>query len=112
MYMLRKGTSTYSTCMEWLRELFFNIRLVVKYVNTKSNLIADTLSRVMYLKSEGEARKCLQGTLLCCIKNLFTYCRERSGENVQRSIGQQVNPLNSVGVIYALVVITMVCKKR
>ena len=36
MYMLRKGTSTNSTCMEWLRETKnFNIRLVAKYVNTK-----------------------------------------------------------------------------
>ena len=48
MYMLRKGTSTNSTCMEWLREIFwitkiFNIRIVAKYVNTKSNLVADTL---------------------------------------------------------------------
>ena len=96
MYMLRKGTSTYSTCIEWLRK-FLNICLVVKYVNTKSSLVADTLSRVMYLKSEGEARKCLQCSMLCCIENLFTYCRERSGEkgqNVKRSICQQVYPQN------------------
>ena len=65
--------------------------LIVKYVNTKSNLVGDTMSRVMYLKSEGEARKCLQGSLLCCIENLFIYCRERSVEesqNVQGSIDQ------------------------
>ena len=70
MYMLRKGTSTNATCMEWLREIFwitkiFNIRLVAKYVNTKSYLVADTLSRIMYIKSESEARKCLQGGMLC-----------------------------------------------
>ena len=88
--------------MEWLREIFwitkiFNIRHVVKYVNTKSNLVADTLSRVMFLKSEGEACKCLQGSMLCCIKNPFTYCGESSGEEgqkVQRSIRQQVHPQN------------------
>ena len=46
MYMLRKGTSTNSTCMEWLREIFwitkiFNIRIVAKYVTlyAKSSLI-------------------------------------------------------------------------
>ena len=84
MYMLRKGTSTNSTCMECLRETKnFNIRLVAKYVNTKRNLVADTLSRVMYLKSEGQARKCLQGSMLCCKENLFTSCRERSGEEGQ-----------------------------
>ena len=102
MYMLRKGTSTNSTCMEWLREIFwitkiFNIRLVVKYVNTKSNVVADTLSLVMYLKSEGEARKWLQGSMPCCTENLFSYCRERSGEkgqDIQRSICRQVHPQN------------------
>ena len=66
MYMLRKGTSTNSTCMEWLREIFwitkiFNIRIVAKNVNTKSNMVADTLSRLLYIKTEGEARKCLEG---------------------------------------------------
>ena len=76
MYMFRKGTSTNATCMEWLRELLlitniFNMCLLAKYVNTKSNLVADTLSRIMYLKSEEEARKCLQGSMLCCIENLF-----------------------------------------
>ena len=67
MYILRKGTSTNSTCMGWLREIFlitkiFNIRIVAKYVNTKSNLVADTLSRLLYIKSENEARKCLEGS--------------------------------------------------
>ena len=46
MYMLKKGTSTNATCMEWLREVKAN------YVNTKSNLVADTLSRLLYIKSE------------------------------------------------------------
>ena len=41
----------------------FNIHIVAKYVNTKSNLVADTLSRVLYLKTEDEARKCLQGSV-------------------------------------------------
>ena len=85
MYMLRKGTSTNSTCMEWLREIFwitkiFNIRIVAKYVNTKSNLVADTLSRLLYIRNEGEARKCLEGSGLCCIENFFSFCIKRSNE--------------------------------
>ena len=85
MYMLRKGTSTNSTCMEWLREIFwitknFNIRIVAKYVNTKSNLVADTLSRLLYIKNEGEARKCLEGSGLCCIEQMFSFCRKRANE--------------------------------
>ena len=83
MYMLRKGTSTNSTCMEWLRQIFwitkiFNIRIVAKYVNTKSNLVADTLSRLLYIKSENEARKCLEGSGLCCIESIFHFCRKGS----------------------------------
>ena len=81
--MLRKGTSTNSTSMEWLREIFwitkiFNIGIVAKYVNTKSNLVADTLSRLLYIKSENEARKCLEGSGLCCIESIFHFCRKRS----------------------------------
>ena len=83
MYMLRKGTSTNITCMEWLREIFwitkiFNIRIVAKYVNTKSNLGADTLSRLLYIKAENEARKCLEGSGLCCIESVFQFCRKGS----------------------------------
>ena len=85
MCMLRKGTSTNTTCMAWLREIFwikkiFNIHIVAKYVNTKSNLVMDTLSRVLYLKTEEEARKSLQGSMLCCIEQLFTYCTQRAGK--------------------------------
>ena len=50
--------------MGWLRELFwvckiYTIRLVPHYINTKNNLVADTLSRILYIKSESEIRKCL-----------------------------------------------------
>ena len=47
-HMVRKGTSSNKTCMESLREIFwicklYNIRLVPYYINTKNNLVADTL---------------------------------------------------------------------
>ena len=79
--MLRKGTSTNSTCMEWLREIFwitkiFNIHIVAKYVNTKSNLVADTLSRLLYIRSENEARKCLEGSGLCCIESILIFAEK------------------------------------
>ena len=88
MSMLRKGTSTNATCMGWLIEIFwimniFNIRIVAKYVSTKSNLVVDTLSKIMYIKSEEEARECLNRSRLCCIENLFAYCRERSVEKIR-----------------------------
>ena len=53
---------------------------MAKYVNTKSNLVADTLSRLLYIKNEGEARKCLEGSGLCCIEQIFSFCRKRANE--------------------------------
>ena len=73
-HMVRKGVSSNTTCMAWLRELFwvckiYRIRLVPHYINTKNNLVADTLSHILYIKSELEIRKCLEGS------NLFKLCR-------------------------------------
>ena len=80
MYMLRKDNSTNTTCIGWLIEIFWickitNIRIVAKYVNTKSNLVAATLSRILYVKSGSEARKCLEGSMLWCfnIYQIITY---------------------------------------
>ena len=107
MYMLRKSTSTNATCMNWLREIFwitkmFKMRLVAKYVNTKSNLVADTLSRIIYIKSEDEARRCLQGSILCCMENLFIFCRTRTGKaskNVQSSVSESTLFVNVSGSV-------------
>ena len=79
-HMIRKGVSSNATCMEWLRELFwvckiYKIRLVPHYINTKNNLVADTLSRILYIKSEAEIRRCLEGSNLCCLDPLFKFCR-------------------------------------
>ena len=78
--MIRNGVSSNTTCMGWLRELFwvckiYRIRLVPHYINTKNNLVADTLSRILYIKSESEIRKCLEGSNLCCLEPLFKFCR-------------------------------------
>ena len=79
-HMIRKEVSSNATCIEWLRELFwvckiYKIRLVPHYNNTKNNLVADTLSRILYIKSEVEIRKCLEGSNLCSFEPLFTFCR-------------------------------------
>ena len=55
--MVRKGTSSNKTCMQWLREIFwickiYQIRLVPYYINTKNNLVADTLSRLFYINPD------------------------------------------------------------
>ena len=53
-YMIRKGVSSNATSKGWLRELFwvckiYSIRLVPLYINTNNNLVADTLSHILYL---------------------------------------------------------------
>ena len=85
-HMIRKGTSSNKTCMQWLREIFwickiYQIRLVPYYINTKNNLVADTLSRILYTKGESEARKCLNGTSLCCLQKFFDCCRKPGKES-------------------------------
>ena len=77
-HMVRKGTSSNKTCMQWLREIFwickiYQIRVVPYYINTKNNSVADTLSRILYIKGESESQKCLNGTGLCCLSKLFKY---------------------------------------
>ena len=72
--------------MQWLREIFwvcniYQIRLVPYYINTKNNLVADTLSRILYIKGESEAKKCLNGTGLCCLSKNVHYCRQTGKES-------------------------------
>ena len=54
------------------------IRLVPYYINTKNNLVADTLSRILYIKGESESKKCLNGTGLCCLQTIFDYLEKRA----------------------------------
>ena len=79
--MVRKRTSSNKTSMQWLRETFwickiYQIRLVPYYINTKNNLVEDTLSRILYVKGEAEARKCLSETGLCCLSKKWYFCRK------------------------------------
>ena len=81
MYSLIKGCSSNSTCNRWLKEIFwicavYNITLIPSYINTKSNLVADTLSRLPYFKSEHELLECLRGCDLCCLNDLFMAYRD------------------------------------
>lgn len=55
MGMLRKGSSTNLTCMDWVREIFWvcvlhNIQLQPEYISTNDNTLADALSRLAYGK--------------------------------------------------------------
>ena len=82
MYMLIKGSSTNTTCMAWIKEIYWicvfnNIELKPKYVSTSSNLIADTLSRLKYFHEVNEAIMALYNANLCCVSRLLdNYRRE------------------------------------
>ena len=76
MFMLINGCSSNSTCRNWLKELFwlcaiYNITLLPKYISTKSNLVADTLSRLPYFKDNTKLVEFLNGSDLCCLNQLF-----------------------------------------
>ena len=76
MYMLINGGSTNEVCKRWIKEIFwicaiYNIDLLPRYINTKSNLVADTLSRIPYLKDANQLIECLLGSDLCCLNTLF-----------------------------------------
>lgn len=72
--MLRKGVSSNKTCMSWLRELYwlcviYDIQLEPMYVNTKDNVLADSLSRMMYASQE-DLTDVLLSSGLCCISDI------------------------------------------
>ena len=83
MHMLLNGDSTNEVCKKWIKEIFwlcaiYNIELLPKYINTKSNLVADTLSRLPYLSSTTQLRELLHGSNLCCLNELFQNFRRES----------------------------------
>ena len=76
LFMLLNGKSSNATCMQWIREIFwvcslYNIELKPKYINTKNNLVADTLSRLPYHRVGDNVENLLSGSGLCCLKLLF-----------------------------------------
>ena len=71
LFMLLNGTSSNKLCMKWLRELFWvcfihDIQIYPRYISTKCNLVADTLSRLAYPKTFKDCGSLLQGCQLCC----------------------------------------------
>ena len=80
MFMLMNGGSVNECCCNWIKEIFwltaiYNINLVPKYINTKSNLVADTLSRIVYPHTSSKVVELLNGSNLCCLDLLFGFCR-------------------------------------
>ena len=90
LYMLLNGKSCNKICMSWIREIFWiciihNIELLPRYINTECNLVADTLSRLLYFSKVEEITSKLGGSGLCCLENLFD-CYRSSGERAEEEI--------------------------
>ena len=88
MFMLINGGSSNVTCNHWIREIFwlsaiYNIVLLPKYINTKSNLVADTLSRLPYGDVSSKLFEFLHGSDLCCLSLLFAAYSAQHGRAEQ-----------------------------
>ena len=80
MFMLINANSINPTCRSWLKEIYwlcavYNITLCPKYISTKSNLVADTLSRLPYYQTNSKLKEYLTGSDLCCLYELFVAYR-------------------------------------
>ena len=85
LYMLTSGKSSNTTCMAWVREIFWtciihNIDIEPRYINTQCNLVADTLSKLPYFINQGQVRAKFGGTDLCCMESLFGCFRAHRGQ--------------------------------
>ena len=99
MFMLLNGSSSNLTCRNWLKEIYwlcavYNIVIHPKYINTKSNLVADTLSRLPYFKSGLDIEDLIGQSDLCCLDNLFMAYRDNEREPIKQSTDTQ-NELDS-----------------
>ena len=94
MFMLLNWSSINQICKNWLKEIYwlcaiYNITLYPRYVSTKSNLVADTLSRLPYFKSEEEMSLLISNSGLCCLSELFVAYRDIERKLVGQSIQLQ-----------------------
>lgn len=83
MFMVRTGRSINPTCMQWLKRMFwlcaeFDIDLHAEYIPTNDNNVADTLSRLGYVRVRKDVASLLEDHELCCIHDLFVSCRNDS----------------------------------
>lgn len=83
LHMVRTGRSVNSTCMSWLRKLFwlsvqYDLEFESEYITSKDNICADTLSRLMYSDCSDKLEELLLGFDLCCKDILLDRFRESS----------------------------------
>lgn len=87
-HMIRTGRSINSRCMEWLRSLFWmcvnlDVDLNPVYIRSEDNLLADTLSRVLYSKTSSKLTDLIENYSICCKKGLLCYFRLNVGATHQ-----------------------------
>lgn len=97
LYMLKTGHSINSKCMEWLRDLFWScvyhdLDLKPVYIKSEENVLADTLSRVLYSSTASRLHEILNDYSICCKDGVLSFFREHFGaaHRVQNSADEEV----------------------
>lgn len=81
MFMLRTGRSSNKQCMEWIREIFwlsatYDFDITATYIQSSANVLADTLSRVLYPATSNELLSTLERFDICCNQHLVDFSRQ------------------------------------
>lgn len=81
--MLLNGASVNPKCMDWVRRLFWvlmkdNIKLNPTYIKSEENVVADTLSRIPFIKNYLEFEALITPQKLCCNDVLINMFSSRS----------------------------------
>lgn len=97
MYMLKTGHSVNCKCMEWLREIFWmcvNLDLELKpvYIKSEENVLADTLSRILYNSTFMKLPELLSNFDICCKDGVLLYSSNDVGatRRVQDSTDEEI----------------------
>lgn len=86
-HMVRIGRSVNSKCMEWIRDLFWlcaslDIDLNPVYIPSEDNILADTLSRVLYSSTAHKLPELIGQYGICCKDGLIGFFRDNVDGNV------------------------------
>lgn len=83
-YMVKTGRSVNYKCMEWLRRIFWicvtlDIDLCPVYIRSEDNVLADSLSRMLYSSTAKKMSDLVSPYEICCKSGLLSFCRQFNG---------------------------------
>lgn len=83
-YMMKTGRSVNHQCMVWLRELFWecvklDLELKPVYIRSEDNILADTLSHILYKSTSMKLPDLLSSYDMCCKDGFMLFFRNHLG---------------------------------